>query len=74
MTLHELYGKLLNKGFKLSEEDVSCEHERLLNDDTIIHQMCILFSLVKYSETDKTILTNISIIPNLRFNVSSQVK
>lgn len=68
MTLHELYGKLLNMGFKLSEEDVSCEHERLPNDDTIIHQMCILFSLVKYSETDKTILTNISIIPNLRFN------
>lgn len=67
MTLHELYGKLLDKGFKLSEEDVSCEHERLQNDDTIIRQMCILFSLVKYNETDKTILTYISIIPNLRF-------
>ena len=67
MSLHELYGKLLGKGFKLSKEDVSCEHERLQKDDTIIQQMCILFSLIKYSEADKTILTNISIIPNLRF-------
>lgn len=67
MTLHELYVQLVDKGFKLSEEDVSCEHERLHNDDTIIHQMCILFSLAKYSDADKTILTYISIIPNLRF-------
>ena len=67
MTLHELYGQLVEKGFKLSEEDVSCEHERLQNDDTIIQQMCILFSLAKYSDADKTILTYISIIPNLRF-------
>lgn len=66
MTLHELYGKLLEKGFKLSEEDVSCEHERLQNDDTIIQQMCLLFTLVKYSEADKTILTCFSIIPNLQ--------
>ena len=57
----------MEKGFKLSEEDVSCEHERLQNDDTIIRQMCILFSLVKYSDADKTILTYVSIIPNLRF-------
>ena len=27
----------------------------------------ILFSLVKYSDADKTILTYVSIIPNLRF-------
>lgn len=67
LALHELYGRLVEKGFKLSEEDVSCEHERLQNDDTIIRQMCILFSLVKYSDADKTILTYVSIIPNLRF-------
>ena len=67
LALHELYGRLVEKGFKLSEEDVSCEHERLQNDDTIIRQMCILFSLAKYSDNDKTILTYISIIPNLRF-------
>lgn len=67
MKLHELYGSLVEKGFKLSEEDVSCEHENLQNDDTIIQQMCILFSLVKYSDSAKAILTNISIIPNLQF-------
>ena len=74
MSLKELYEKLTEKGFKLSEEDVSCEHERLRNDNTIITQMCILFSLVKYSEADKKILTNISIIPNIRFDFSKAKK
>ncbi len=70
MSLFELYRTLVEKGFKLSEEDVSCEHEKMQNDETIIKQMCILFSLVKYSETDKTILTYISVIPNLQFDFS----
>lgn len=67
LALHELYGRLVEKGFKLSKEDVSCEHERLQNDDTIIRQICVLFSLVKFSDADKTILTCASVIPNLRF-------
>lgn len=68
MTIHELYAQLVEKGFKLSEEDVSCEHEKMQNDETIIRQMCILFSLVTYSDIDKVILTYISIIPNLQFD------
>lgn len=68
MSLNELYGKLVAKGFKLSDEDVSCEHEKLQNDDTIIRQMCILFSLVKYNDTDKQLLTYASVIPNLEFS------
>lgn len=67
LALHELYGRLVEKGFKLSKEDVSCEHERFQNDDTIIRQICVLFSLVKFSDADKTILTCASVIPNLRF-------
>lgn len=74
MSLRDLYGKLVEKGFKLSEEDVSCEHEKLQNDDTIIRQMCILFSLVKYSGEDKTILTYISVIPNLQFDFTKAKK
>lgn len=74
MTLHELYASLVAKGFKLSDEDVSCEHEKLYNDDTIIRQMCILFSLVKYNANDKVILTYISIIPNLQFDFSKAKK
>lgn len=74
MSLKELYEKLTEKGFKLSEEDVSCEHERLRNDNSIITQMCILFSLIKYNEADKKILTNISIIPNIRFDFSKAKK
>lgn len=68
MSLNELYGKLVAKGFKLSDEDVSCEHEKLQNDDTIIRQMCILFSLVKYNDTYKQLLTYASVIPNLEFS------
>lgn len=52
----------------MSEEDVSCEHEKMQNDETIIRQMCILFSLVNYSEEDKRVLTFISLIPNLQFD------
>lgn len=74
MFLHELYAKLLEKGFKLSNEDVSCEHEKLHNDETIIRQMCILFSIVRYSNDDKILLTYISVIPNLQFNFSEAKK
>ncbi len=70
MSLCELYRSLVEKGFKLSDEDVSCEHEKMQNDETIIKQMCILFSLVNYSEADKTVLTYISVIPNLQFDFS----
>lgn len=69
-SLLEIYTKLVEKGFKLSEEDVSCEHEKMHNNETIIKQMCILFSLIRYSDTDKTILTYISVIPNLKFDFS----
>lgn len=68
MTLQELYKSLVERGFKLSDEDVSCEHEEMRDDNTIIQQMCILFSLIKYSNEDRKILTNISVIPNLQFD------
>ena len=73
-SLLELYTKLVEKGFRLSEEDVSCEHEKMHNDETIIKQMCILFSLVKYSDEDKKILTYISVIPNLKFDFTKAKK
>ena len=66
--LYSLYRKLVEKGFRLSEEDVSCEHEKMQNDETIIRQMCILFSLVQFTEEDKTVLTYISAIPTLPFS------
>lgn len=66
--LYSLYRKLVEKGFKLSEEDVSCEHEKMQNDETIIRQMCILFSLVQFTDADKTVLTYISMIPTLPFS------
>lgn len=74
MTLHELYKNLVERGFKLSDEDVSCEHEEMRGDNTIIHQMYILFSLVKYSDEDKKILTYISVILNLQLDFSNAKK
>lgn len=74
MSLHQLYSKLVEKGFKLSEEDVSCEHEKLQNDDTIIRQMCILFSIVEYGKEEKVLLTCISVIPNLQFDFAKAKK
>lgn len=70
LSLYTLYQKLIEKGFKLSEEDVSCEHEKLHDDQTIIQQMCILFSILGYKENDKSLLTYISVIPNLQFELS----
>lgn len=65
--LGTLLDRLIEKGFKLSIEDVSGSHEKLQNEDTIIKQMCILFSLVNVEEKYREILTYTSVIPNLPF-------
>lgn len=74
MSLHEIYAKLVEKGFKLSDEYVSCEHEKMQSDENIIGQMCILFSIINYSNADKILLTSISIIPNLQYDFSKAKK
>lgn len=66
-SLQDLYGKLVEMGFKLSQEDVSGNHEKLRGDHTIIAQMCLLFSLCAINEKDQKILTWISIIPSIPF-------
>lgn len=66
-SLQNLYGKLVELGFKLSQEDVSGNHEKLRSDHTIIEQMCLLFSLCTINEKDQKILTWISIIPSIPF-------
>lgn len=70
LSIRELYNCLVDKGFKLSEEQVSSEHERLAYEASVIHQMCILFSLVPFGNAEKELLTNISIIPTLKFDVA----
>lgn len=67
LSLQDLYGKLVELGFKLSQEDVSGNHEKLRSDHTIIEQMCLLFSLCSVNEKDQKILTWISIIPSIPF-------
>lgn len=67
ISLQDLYRKLVELGFKLSQEDVSGSHEKLRDDHTIIEQMCLLFSLCDINENDPKILTWISIIPSIPF-------
>lgn len=67
ISLQDLYGKLVDLGFKLSQEDVSGSHEKLRDDHTIIEQMCLLFSLCAIKENDQKILTWISVIPSIPF-------
>ena len=67
LSLQDLYGKLVELGFKLSQEDVSGNHEKLRSDHTIIEQMCLLFSLCAIDKEDQKILTWISIIPSIPF-------
>lgn len=67
LSLQELYGKLVELGFKLSQEDVSGNHEKLRSDHTIIEQMCLLFSLCVIDKKGQKILTWISIIPSIPF-------
>ena len=45
LSLQDLYGRLVELGFKLSQEDISGNQEKLRSDHTIIEQMCLLFSL-----------------------------
>lgn len=73
-SLRELYDNLKEKGFKLSEEDVSVRHERLEKDKSIIEQICILFSLMNISEKEQKLLACISIIPNLEFDFGKAKK
>lgn len=51
MKLGNLLDRLIEKEFKLSGEDVSGNHERLQTENTIIRQMCILFSMVEVKST-----------------------
>lgn len=67
LSLQDLYGKLVELGFKLSQEDVSGNHEKLRSDHTIIEQMCLLFSFCAIDKEDQKILTWISIIPSIPF-------
>lgn len=43
MSLNELYGKLVAKGFKLSDEDVSCEHENC-RMTILLSDKCVFYS------------------------------
>lgn len=68
-SLNELYDKLEQKGFRLSDTKLSSEHERLNDEETIIKQLSNLFEIIGYNEEDVMVLTYSSMIPNLSYTV-----
>lgn len=68
-SLNELYSRLVQKGFRLSDIKLSSEHERLNNEEIIIKQLSNLFEIIRYSDEDVMVLTYSSMIPNLSYTV-----
>lgn len=68
-SLNELYHRLVQKGFRLSDIKLSSNHERLNNEETIIKQLSNLFKIIGYDKEDTVVLTYSSMIPNLSYTV-----
>ena len=68
-SLDELYNRLVQKGFRLSDTKITSEHERLNNEELIIKQLSNLFEIIRYSDEEVMVLTYSSVIPNLSYTV-----
>lgn len=64
----ELRRKLIDHGFHLSEETVAGNHEKLSNENKLVQQLKILFSLTSYGNTFKSMLEQVSVIPAIPFH------
>lgn len=73
-SLNELYNRLVQKGFRLSDIKLSSDHERLNNEETIIKQLSNLFEIIGYSNEEVRVLTYSSMIPNLSYTVEQADK
>ena len=67
-TLEEFYHRLVEKGFCLSDEQTSVRHEKLQNEERIIVQLSILFSMNRLQDEILDLLVPISVIPALPFS------
>lgn len=64
----ELLRKLIDHGFHLSGEAVASNHEKLKDENKLIQQLKILFSLTSYENTFKSMLEQVSVIPAIPFH------
>ena len=67
-SIEELLRKLIDHGFHMSDEAVEGHHEKLRNENSLINQLIILFSIMNYSDTFKSLLEQVSVIPAIPFH------
>lgn len=66
-SVSELKRKLIDHGFRMSEEAVAGHHEKLRDENKLIQQLKILFSLTSYENAFKSMLEQVSVIPAIPF-------
>lgn len=66
-TLQEFYALLVQKGFRISNENVDSHHPLLKSEKRITEQLKILFTISKCRIQDKDLLCQLSVIPAIPF-------
>lgn len=66
-TLQEFYELLVQKGFRMSNEEVGSHHPLLQSEKRITEQLKILFTISKCRIQDKDLLCQLSVIPAIPF-------
>lgn len=65
--LQEFYELLVQKGFRMSEEEVGSHHPLLQSEKRVTEQLKILFTISKCRIQDKDLLCQLSVIPSIPF-------
>lgn len=55
-------------GFKLSDEEVMANHEKLHKEEKIIQQLAKLFSIVHFTKEEASLIVPVSVIPAMAFS------
>lgn len=66
-TLQEFYELLVQKGFRMSDEEVGSHHPLLHSEKRVTEQLKILFTISKCRIQDKDLLCQLSVIPAIPF-------
>lgn len=68
LSLEGFYQKLVDLGFRLSEEKVAGHHQKLQKEEKIITQLAKLFSLHHLCDEEIQLLIPVSVIPSMYFD------
>lgn len=67
ISIQEFYKKLVQSGFRLSDEEIDSGHPLLQTERRITEQLKILFNISKCRLQDKDLLCQLSVIPAIPF-------